>query len=158
MFFGMIEIPRHGLLSLCPWYHRTPHTSSSKLTLLPDLTRPFSKNSLPLSLGILLDFTPMRCPKSLALIVLEPTLVKLEGVFQRGKRNTFEMKKMCKTGSNISVHAWRNNHSVDFNNARVNDKGNFRIRKTLESWHIANTNKADNNSKPLPKQYSILLD
>ena len=41
--------------------------------------------------------------------------------------------KLCKTGSNISVHAWRNNHSIDFNNARVIDNGNFRIRKTLES-------------------------
>ena len=62
------------------------------------------------------------------------------------------------TGSNISVHAWRNNHSIDFNNARVIYKGNFRIRKPLESWHTANTNETDNNSKPLPKQYSILLD
>ena len=41
--------------------------------------------------------------------------------------------KMCKTGSNISVHAWHNNHSIDLNNARVIDKENFRIRKTLES-------------------------
>ena len=65
---------------------------------------------------------------------------------------------MCKTGSNISVHAWRNNHSIDFNNARVTNKGNFRIRETLESWHTANTNDADINSKPLPKQYSIFLD
>ena len=53
-------------------------------------------------------------------------------------------------GSNISVHAWRNNHSIEFNNARVIDKGNFRIRKTFESWHTANTNEADKNSKPLP--------
>ena len=34
-----------------------------------------------------------------------------------------------KTGSNISVHAWCNNHSIDFNIARVIDKGNFQIRK-----------------------------
>ena len=55
---------------------------------------------------------------------------------------------------NISVHAWRNNHSIEFNNARVIDKGNFQTRKTFESWHTA---EADKNSKPLPKQYSILL-
>ena len=30
MFLSLTEIPRHGLPSLCPWYHRTPHTSSSK--------------------------------------------------------------------------------------------------------------------------------
>ena len=28
----------------------------------------------------------------------------------------------------------------------------------MESWHTAHTKEADNNSKPLPKQYSILLD
>ena len=32
------------------------------------------------------------------------------------------------------------------------------IRKTLEFWFTANTNEADNNSKLLPKWYSILLD
>ena len=67
--------------------------------------------------------------------------------------------KMCKTGSDISVHDWRNNHSIDINNARVIDKRNsIRIRKPLESWHTADTNEADNNSRPFPKQYSILLD
>jgi hypothetical protein len=39
----------------------------------------------------------------------------------------------------------------------VIDKGNFRVRKTLESWHTAITKESDNNSKPLPRQYSILL-
>ena len=33
----------------------------------------------------------------------------------------------------------------------------FTIRKTLESWHTASTSHADNNSRPLPNQYSILL-
>ena len=36
-------------------------------------------------------------------------------------------------------------------------KGDYRVRKTLESWHTAKTVDADNNSKPLPRQYSILL-
>ena len=58
-----------------------------------------------------------------------------------------------------SNHAWKNNHSIDFDNACVIDKGNnyYRVRKTLESWHTAKTFDADNNSKPLPRQYSILL-
>ena len=43
----------------------------------------------------------------------------------------------------------------NFDNARVIDKGNFRVRKTLDSWHTAITNHADNNAKQLPRQYSI---
>ena len=33
----------------------------------------------------------------------------------------------------------------------------YRVGKTLESWHTAKTVDADNNSKPLPRPYSILL-
>ena len=47
---------------------------------------------------------------------------------------------------------------VQTNNASVIDKGKFRVRKTSESWHSANTNEADNKSKPLPKQYPIDLN
>ena len=36
-------------------------------------------------------------------------------------------------------------------------KYNYRVRKTLESWHTAKILDTDNNSKPLPRQYSILL-
>ena len=60
-------------------------------------------------------------------------------------RNTKTYKKI----SNIATHAWLNGHSIDFNNARVIDKRNFCVRKTLESWHTA-TSEADNNSKQLP--------
>ena len=52
-------------------------------------------------------------------------------------------------GSNIASHAWKNGHKIGF-------KRNFRTRKTLESWHTETTNNADNNSKPLPKQYTLL--
>ena len=38
----------------------------------------------------------MCCIKFLALIVLRATLVRLEGVSQRGKRDTFEMQKYVK--------------------------------------------------------------
>ena len=31
-----------------------------------------------------------------------------------------------------------------------------RTRKTLESWHTALSDQADNNSKPLPGQYTML--
>jgi len=35
------------------------------------------------------------------------------------------------------------------------DKGDYRVRKTLESWHTAMTTEADNNARPLPRRYSI---
>ena len=55
--------------------------------------------------------------------------------------------------SNISVHTWCNKYS-DFINASVIDKLNyFLASKALESWHTANTNKADNNVKSRVKQY-----
>ena len=54
-------------------------------------------------------------------------------------------------------HAWSSNHSIDFENSQVIDKGSSRTRKTLESWHTASIDRADNNSRPLPNQYSILL-
>ena len=66
-------------------------------------------------------------------------------------------QKIFKYGSNIASHAWLEGHTIDFENARVIDRGNSRVRKTLESWHIAITSQADNNSKQLPRQYSILL-
>ena len=68
-------------------------------------------------------------------------------------RNT----KVFKSGSNVASHAWLEGHTIDFENARVIDGGNSRVRKTLESWHTAITSQADNNSKQLPRQYSILL-
>ena len=68
-------------------------------------------------------------------------------------RNTKAFKK----GSNIASHAWLNDHPIGFNSAHVIDKGNFRVRKTLESWQTAITNEADNNAKQFPRQYFILL-
>ena len=60
-------------------------------------------------------------------------------------------------GSNITKHAWSSDRSIDFKNSQVIDKGSSRIRKTLESWYTASIDHADNNSRPLPNQYSILL-
>ena len=52
---------------------------------------------------------------------------------------------MYMKGSNIANHAWKNDHTIDFENGKVIDRGNFRIRKTLESWHTTITNEVDNN-------------
>ena len=46
---------------------------------------------------------------------------------------------------------------IMFNNGKVIDSGNYRTRKTLESWHTAVITNSDNNSKPLPKQYATLV-
>ena len=60
-------------------------------------------------------------------------------------------------GSNIASHAWNNGHKIGFDNGKIIDKGNYRTRKTLESWHTEISKDADNNSKPLPKQYMDIV-
>jgi hypothetical protein len=73
------------------------------------------------------------------------------------KIGTRKNVKNHKTGSNVAKHAWTYDHRIDFENAEVIDKGNFRTRRTLESWHTALTTDADNNSCPLPGQYTVLI-
>ena len=53
----------------------------------------------------------------------------------------------CKKGSNIAKHAWYYDQKIDFENGKVVDSGNYRTRKTLESWHTATITNSDNNSK-----------
>ena len=65
--------------------------------------------------------------------------------------------KFYARGFNIANHVWSSNHSIDLKNSQLIDKGSSRIRKTIESWHTASINHADNNLRPLPNQYSILL-
>ena len=62
-----------------------------------------------------------------------------------------------KESDDVMRFGWLNDHSIDFDSARVIDKGNFRARRTLESWHAVITIHADNNAKQLPRQYSILF-
>ena len=121
---------------------------------LLDLTRPCNKNSLPLSLGlqtsVVYEIPCADCSWSY--------IGETWRCFSPREKEHIRNVKISETGSNILAHARGNNQSIDFNNARVIDKGNFRMRKTLESWHTANTNEADNKSKPLAKQYCILFD
>ena len=68
-----------------------------------------------------------------------------------------------KNGKSVKIsvclkHAWTFDHTTDFDNAEIIDKCNSRIRKTLESWHTAETIKADNNLCPLPGLYNIHLN
>ena len=78
--------------------------------------------------------------------------------FNTRKKEHLRNTKTTAKGSRIANHAWSNNHAIDFENASVIDKGTFRTRKTLEVWHISVTPNADNNSCPLPGQYSILFN
>ena len=73
------------------------------------------------------------------------------------KKEHIRNTKVFKSGSNIASHVWLKGHTVDFENACVINRCHLRVRKTLESWHTAITIQADNNSKQLPRQYSILL-
>ena len=75
--------------------------------------------------------------------------------FETRKKEHMRNVKSFARGSNIAKHAWSSNHSIDFKNSQVIDKGSSRIRNTLESWHTASINHAD-HSRPLPNQYYSL--
>ena len=62
--------------------------------------------------------------------------------------------------SNIAKHAWSFDHRIDFDNSSVIciGKGTFRFRKTFKVWHTSATKNADNNSKPILNQHSILFE
>ena len=49
------------------------------------------------------------------------------------KKRTNEDVKTATKSSRITHHAWPNDNVVDFNNASIIDKRNYRIRKFLES-------------------------
>ena len=78
--------------------------------------------------------------------------------FGTRKKKHIRNVKSSKKGSNIAKHAWDMDHIIDFDNGKVIDRGNYRTRKTLESWHTAIIANSDNNSKPLPKQYAMLVN
>jgi len=68
-------------------------------------------------------------------------------VFLFCKHQHIRNTKTYKQGSNIATHAWLNGRSIDFYDAHVIDKGNFRVRKTLESWHTAITIESESKIK-----------
>ena len=112
---------------------------------------------LPLNIKFHLNNVPMSFTVYLVPIAHGQMLVKQEDLSKLGKRNILEMQK----GSNIAKHAWdeiiitKLTLSV-FENGKVIDSGNYRTRKTLESWHTALITNSDNNSKSLPKCYTLI--
>ena len=76
--------------------------------------------------------------------------------FETRRKEDMRNVKSYARGSNIAKHAWSANHSIDFNNPQVIDKGSSRIRKTQESWHTASIDHADNNkAAPQPILHSF---
>ena len=79
----------------------------------------------------------------------------------RQKEQTRNVKMHTK-GSNVANHAWSKNHQIDFDNASIIDKANYRHLELktliLMSWHTAKTVDADNNSCSLDNQRHILLN
>lgn len=59
----------------------------------------------------------------------------------------FTRKKQTAAKSSQIIHG----------NTSIIDKANYLIRKFLNAWHTVTTPNADNNSRPLPGQYSILF-
>ncbi len=78
--------------------------------------------------------------------------------FGTRKKEHIRNVKKHKKGSNTAKHAWDMDHIIDFENGKAIDSGNYRTRKTLESWHAAIITNSDNNSKPLPKQYAMVVN
>ena len=78
--------------------------------------------------------------------------------FATRKKEHIRKVNTAAKGSKIANRAWSHNHVIDFNNVLIINKGNFTIRKFLESWHTLITPNVDNNSCPLPGQYHILFN
>ena len=120
-------------------------------------SRHYNRSFPLLSPDLRLIFNQTWFTKYLVLTAHGTTLARPADALKLEKKEHMRNVKSFARGSNIAKHAWSSNHSIDFKNSQVIDKGSSRIRKTLESWHTASTNHADKNSRPLPNQYSILL-
>jgi len=98
------------------------------------------------------------CFAKTSLITNWLSITELTGrCFKTRKKEHIRNVKTCANGSNTAKHARSFDHRIDFDNSSVINKGSFHIRKTLEAWHTSATKHADNSSKPIPNQYSILF-
>ena len=60
--------------------------------------------------------------------------IKTGNCLHTRKKEHIRNANVFKSGSNIASHAWLEGHTIDFENAGVIDRGNLRVRKTLESY------------------------
>ena len=72
--------------------------------------------------------------------------------FQTRKKEYIRNVKNYPQGSNIANRSWKHGHAIDFENHCIIGKGDYCIRKSLESWHTTTRENADNNARPLPGQ------
>jgi len=153
LHFGFAVLPyTKGLTKPLPRLLRNngiQTTSRPPKTLQQEFVSPKSRPPAELQTNVVYKIPCADCPWSY--------IGKTGRCLQTRKKEHIRNTKTFKKGSNIASHAWVNDHSIDFHNARVIDKENFHVRKTLESWHTVITNHADNNAKQLPRQYSILF-
>ena len=73
------------------------------------------------------------------------------------KKEHIKKVKNYAQGFNIANYSWKHLHVIDFENSRITDKGHYRIRKTLETWHTATTKNTENNARSLLSQYFVLM-
>ena len=80
--------------------------------------------------------------------------------FATWKKEHIRNVKTAAKGSRVANHAWPHNHVIDFNLMRRSLTKAVLASESqfLESWHTTITPNADNNSCPLPGQYSILVN
>ena len=86
---------------------------------------------------------------------MEPYWGNRQIIPYKEKKHVNNVKKEAK-GSRIANHSWSYNHDIDFENTFIIDKGNFRVRKFLDFWHIMKISDADNNSCLLPREEKSL--
>ena len=158
---GMIVLPR-VVGNICPRYHSGLTEPLTRLhrnieirvvnkpfkTLQQEFPSPKYRQPSYLQCGVIYKIQCKDCPWNY--------IGETGRCFQTRKKEHQRNLKNHTKGSNVANHAWQNNHAIDFDNACVIGEGNYRVRKTLESWHTAKTVDAENNSKLLPMQYSIL--
>ena len=83
--------------------------------------------------------------------------MKLEDAYKQGKKNTLE-HETCLKGSKIAIDAWLNGCSIDLNNTHViNIEGKCLCETDFRILAYRNFKQNQTKSKPLPRQYSILL-
>ena len=59
---------------------------------------------------------------------------------KQGRKNMHVRNvKTYGNSSNIASHSWKNGHRIDLEKWEIIDKGNYRLRKSMESWHTETT-------------------
>lgn len=124
--------------------------------------KPCYKSSLLQSLGRHLIFKLLWCIACmLNVLETDASLAITEGLllFSTKKKEYTRNVKSCEKVPRFQpTHGPTTSLLILIIPVHVIDKEEVWARRTLESWHTANTYEGDNNSKLLPKQYSILLN